>query len=497
MLATTRSGLVRGTAHDDVAVFRGIPFASPPIGDLRWQPPEREAAWDGERQATTFGPICTQGQMILEQLMGGEPARQDEDCLTLNVWTPALDGKRPVLVWIHGGAFQFGSGSTPWYDGSKFATNGDVVVVTMNYRLGPLGFMYLGDLFDGFDASGNLGILDQVAALEWVRDNIANFGGDPTNVTVFGESAGAGSVGTLLGTPMARGLFRRAVLQSGAASWTLTTEQATARTAKVLAELGVAPGDRAALLAVDADAIVAASAVLGTEVGTDGLPYAPVHDGVVLPMTPIDAIAAGSSADVDVVCGTNADEMTLFTIVDPSLATLDDAGIAERLSAFDPNIDAVAMLQTYRAHRPDASTQEIWVAMGSDRVFRIPAIRLVEAHLAHGRAFMYYFTWPSPVFGGVLKSTHALEIPFVFDNLDQPGVGMLTGDGDERQSIADGMHAAWIAFAHTGDPGHDGIPAWPAYDLERRATMQIDADWRLLLDPGHETREFWEHVETI
>jgi para-nitrobenzyl esterase len=497
MITTTRSGRVRGTAHDDVLVFRGIPYAAPPVGELRWQLPQREAAWEDVRDATAFGAIAAQGQMILEQLMGGESPEQSEDCLFLNVWTPATDGSRPVMVWIHGGAFQFGSGSTPWYDGSRFVRHGEVVVVTINYRLGPLGFLYLDELFDGFSGSGNLGIADQVAALEWVRDNIAHFGGDPDNVTIFGESAGAGSVGTLLGAPSARGLFHRAVLQSGAASWGLTPERATNKTRVVLDALGVEPGDRDALMAVTAEALVAASAALGTEVGSDGLPYAPVHDGVVLPDAPLNAIAAGSSAGVAVLCGTNADEMTLFAIVDPTLATMDDADVAQRLAGFDPTLDAPSLLRTYRDHKAGASTQDVWIAMASDGLFRIPAIRLVEAHLAHGPAWMYLFTWATPVFGGMLKSTHALEIPFVFDNLDQPGVEMFTGDGGERQSIADGMHAAWIAFARTGDPSHPGIPQWPNYGLERRATMRIDATWELVDDPDSDVRKYWEHETTL
>ncbi len=497
MITTTRSGQVRGTAHDDVLVFRGIPYAAAPVGELRWQLPQREAPWDGIREATTFGAIAAQGQMILEQLMGGESPEQSEDCLFLNVWTPATDGARPVMVWIHGGAFQFGSGSTPWYDGSRFVQHGDVVVVTINYRLGPLGFMYLDELFEGFSGSGNLGIADQVAALEWVRDNISNFGGDPNDVTIFGESAGAGSVGTLLGTPSAQGLFHRAVLQSGAASWGLTPERATNKSRVVLDALGIAPGDRAALMAVPTEALVEASAALGTEVGSDGLPYAPVHDGVVLPNAPLDAIAAGSSAGVAMLCGTNADEMTLFSIVDPTLATMDDAAVAGRLAGFDPTLDAPSLLRTYRDHKSGASTQDIWIAMASDGVFRIPAIRLVEAHLQHGPAWMYLFTWATPAFGGMLKSTHALEIPFVFDNLDQPGVEMFTGDGAERQSIADGMHAAWIAFARTGDPSHPGIPSWPAYELDRRATMQIDATWELVDDPDGDVRKYWEHETTL
>jgi para-nitrobenzyl esterase len=222
-----------------------------------------------------------------------------------------------------------------------------------------------------------------------------------------------------------------------------------------------------------------------------------VHDGVVLPEPPLDAIANGSSADVHVLCGTNADEMTLFSLMDPALATLDDAAVIERLAVLDATIDATSLLQTYRDRREGASTTDIWIAMATDGVFRIPAIRLVEAHLPHGTAWMYLFTWPSPAFGGMLKSTHALEIPFVFDNLHQLGVGLFTGEGAERQSIADAMHVAWLAFAHRHNPAHDAIPDWPPYDLDRRATMRIDAEWELLHDPMGDERKYWEHQTAL
>jgi len=494
-VAMTHAGAVEGRAADGVISFKGVPFASAPVGARRWQPPVPVEPWEGTRPAGEFGPVARQGQMMLEALMGGPEPDQSEDCLSLNVWTSGTEGSRPVLVWIHGGAFMFGSGSTPWYDGSQFVRRGDVVVVTINYRLGPFGFLHLADLFDGFEHSGNLGLLDQIAALEWVRDNIAGFGGDPGNVTIFGESAGAGSVGTLLGTPAARGLFHRAVLQSGAASWGLDAAQATQNARRVLDELGVAPGDREALLALDATAVIEAATALGSEVDSATLPFAPVHDGTVLPQPPLDSIRAGSSAGVEVLCGTNADEMTLFTLMDPTVASLDDTTIAGRLADRYPRIDTDEMLRIYREKHAGSSPQDVWVAMSSDAVFRMPAIRLVEAHVAHGPAWMYWFTWPSPAFGGVLRSTHALEIPFVFDNLHLPGISMFTGEGDERAGIASRMHATWLAFAHSGDPNHRGIPQWPRYDLERRPTMRIDTEWSLVHDPDGEQRKYWEASE--
>src|SRR5258708_5850718 len=255
-IVETRSGKVEGIERNGVQVFRGIPYAAPPVGSLRWQAPRREEPWAGTREAAEFSAQSAQTEFALAKMMGETQPPYSEDSLYLNVWTPGCDAaSRPVMVWIHGGAFIWGAGDTPWYDGTKFAVHGDVVVVTINYRLGPFGFLHLADLFDGaFAGSGNAGLLDQIAALEWVRECIAAFGGDPDRVTVFGESAGAGSVGALLGTPAARGLFRAAIPQSGAASWVSTRERATDIAARVVENLGVRAGDSEALLAAPPDA---------------------------------------------------------------------------------------------------------------------------------------------------------------------------------------------------------------------------------------------------
>ncbi len=501
-VAITRSGAVRGTQSDATSTtgtrfttlsFKGIPFAQAPINALRWKPPVREIAWEDERDATAHGPICSQNDMMLEAMMGASETVKSEDCLTLNVCTPGLTGKRPVMVWIHGGAFQFGSGSTPWYDGSQFVHNGDVVVVTLNYRLGPLGFLHLEDLFGSeFAGSGNLGVLDQIAALEWVQESIESFGGDASNVTIFGESAGGGSVSTLMGTPAARPgvLFHKVIAQSGAASWGLTRDQATANTQRIIDALGIQAGDVEALRNASVDAIVQASSVLGLETAGATLPFAPVIDGTVLPQSPLEAVREGSARGVALLTGTNLDEMTLFNLIDPALANIDEDGLVMRVSAkFE---DAQTLVKQYRGERPDISLSDLWTVMSSDVVFRIPAIRLVEAHLAHGSAHMYLVTWPTPVFGGALKSCHAVEIPFVFNNLEQPGVPIFLGDGPERRDIADRMHAAWIRFAHVNDPGHATIPAWPAYDSDRRATMVIDTQWELQDDPYGSERVLWD-----
>lgn len=493
-IAPTRSGDVAGTDAGNHLVFKGIPFAAPPVGARRWKAPVREATWDGVRDATEFGLQAVQTEMMLEQLMGSTGAARGEDCLTLNVWTPSLDGARPVMVWIHGGAFQFGSGSTPWYDGERFAVQGDVVVVTVNYRLGPLGFLHLGELFgDEYATSGNAGLLDQIAALEWVHENIAAFGGDPGQVTIFGESAGGASVATLMGTPAARPgeYFQRVIAQSGAVDWGLEPAAATANARTVLDQLGIAHDDLEALLAVDADALCQAALALGLETEGAALPFAPVHDGIVLPQHPIDAIASGSARGVALMTGTNLDEMTLFNLIDPSLATIDEAGITARVGSRFGN-DAAEIVGAYRSLRAELPIADLWTAMSSDAVFRIPALRLVEAHLEHGPAHVYLFTWPTPVFGGALKSCHAIEIPFVFDNLHQPGVPMFVGDGAELPDLARRTHASWTAFARSGDPQHADAPEWPRYDLDRRPTMRIDTEWELVHDPYGDERKLWD-----
>src|SRR4051812_15242892 len=336
-IAETRSGKIEGVEHDGVLVFRGIPFAAPPVGPRRFRPPVREDAWDGVRDATKFSPESAQADLPVSRLLGSTGAGSSEDGLYLNVWTPACDdARRPVMVWIHGGAYVFGSGAVPWYDGTRFVEHGDVVVVTINYRLGPLGFLHLADLF-GADlaGSGNAGILDQVAALEWVRDSIAGFGGDPDNVTIFGESAGANSVGTLLAVPPARGLFRRAIAQSGAGAWVSTRERATLVATRTLDRLAVRPSTIEELQALPLKELFAAQPDLSDEqkTGVATLPWQPVIDDVALHQLPIDAVAAGSAAGVHLLTGSNEHEMTLFSVLDATLGELDDAGIARRLQS--------------------------------------------------------------------------------------------------------------------------------------------------------------------
>jgi para-nitrobenzyl esterase len=490
-IAATRSGKVEGIERDGILVFRGIPFAAPPVGARRFLPPVREAGWDGVRDATRFSAESAQADTPIARMLGSNAAHSSEDSLYLNVWTPACDdAARPVMVWIHGGAYVFGAGSVPWYDGTRFVQHGDVVVVTINYRLGPFGFLHLADQYgDELAGSGNAGVLDQIAALEWVRDCIAAFGGNPNDVTVFGESAGANSVATMLAMPAARGLFRKAIAQSAAGTWVSTRERAAEVARRTVERLGLPAGDLDALRAVPKDRLVAANPTLSDEAeeGIGGLTWQPVVDGSTLLELPRDAIAAGSAPGVHLLTGTNEHEMTLFQILDPSLRDLDDAAMLQRLRPWANDPEGV--LRAYRAASPDAKPQQIWLALTTDGVFRVPAIHLAEAQLAHGPVWMYRFTWETPVFGGMLRSTHSLEIPFVFDNLDRNTEGV-TGAGPERQGIADTMHRAWIAFARTGDPG------WPAYDEARRATMRFDVNTEILDDPQGAQRRAWEPKPT-
>jgi para-nitrobenzyl esterase len=511
----TTGGTVQGRTKDGVLLFAGIPYAAPPVGGGRFAPPAPPEPWSGTRDAARFGPVAWQPGKLLGGLMGLSEQHMEEDCLLLNVQTPALDdGGRPVMVWIHGGGFTSGSGSTPWYNGASFARRGDVVVVTINYRLGALGFLHLPELGgERFAFSGLSGILDQVAALEWVRDNIAAFGGDPGNVTIFGESAGAMSVGTLLGLPAATGLFHKAITQSGAAANLLAPATATEVTAAFLAAFGTT--DLEALLAADPAALLAAQEAVSAEVlsnpgrlaGADGagsgadsgmnlgMPFQPVVDGVMLPRAPLDAIGDGLAAAVPVLAGTTADEWNVFHLASPS--ALDDVGLLRRLDRLAGR-QGHTVSATYREARPGATADELWCAVLTDRIFRLPALRLLEAQAPHQpeHTFQYRFSWRSRAFEGRLGACHALEIPFVFNTLTQPGAGLFLGEGPEPTALALTMHDAWIAFARTGDPNHDGLPEpWPAFDAGRRALMDFDDAVGVVDDPGSAERQLWDELD--
>ena len=493
----TALGRLQGTLEGGIHAFLGIPFAKPPVGPLRFRPPEKPEPWPGTREATSFGGSAPQNPMLLAMLPGMEVGRQDDDCLYLNVYTPGTDDrKRPVLVWIHGGAFILGSGSQALYDGRPLASRGDAVVVTINYRLGILGFLDLrGVGGDDFGASPNAGLLDQVAALEWVRDNVAAFGGDPENVTIFGESAGGMSVGTLLGTPSARGLFQRAIAQSGAGHSAHDREGARLVAERTLEKIGLGPGQSSQLQDLPVEKLLAAQGALALEPSPTGalLTYQPVVDGEIVPQLPVRSVAAGSASGVSVLIGTMKEEWKLFGFADPEIRKLDLAGLEKRLSArLDGSGAAERLVGAYREADPEADPAELFFAIETDRVFRIPAVRLAEAQLEHGSVHAYRMDWKSPSMGGLFGACHAVDIPFVFGTHAAEGVENFIGSGSDVEVLAGHTMDAWIGFARNGTPGHAGIGEWPEYDDRTRATMLFDAECKLVEDPAGATRAAWD-----
>uniref|UniRef100_UPI002ADDAC3E carboxylesterase/lipase family protein n=1 Tax=Tepidiforma sp. TaxID=2682230 RepID=UPI002ADDAC3E len=417
---------------------------------------------------------------------------QDEDCLTLNVYTPAADsGRRPVLFWIHGGGFTHGTAGEPLYDGGRLARRGDVVVVSINYRLGAFGFLHPGLRVEGKGLAANCGLLDMVAALRWVQQNISFLGGDPRNVTIFGESAGAAAVGTLLAMPDAKGLFQRAILQSGTGR-ALEPSAAAATVDRVAAAAGVEP---AGLLTLPGDRLLEAQAKVAAQAAFGNPVFGPVVDPETLPMQPLEAVRAGAAAGVPVLIGTNRDEVRLFTAM-LQREEPDGAGLERAVAALFPGADADTVREaigTFRESRRrrglPAGNLDILDAISSEGRFRAGALRLAEAQAAHQRGtYVYLFTYASPARRGALGACHALELPFVFGTLDAPTQDRFAGRGPGVQRLSEQMMDAWIAFARGGDPSHPGIGRWEPYDPVRRPTMVFDLESRLEEDPYGEER---------
>lgn len=482
LIAETAQGPVEGRQRRGVALFAGIPYAAAPVGKLRWRPPEPPARRSGLFDATRFGKAAP--QLPGDGLTNSRPVDWDEDCLTLNVVTPAADdARRSVMVWIHGGAFTHGSGAVPWYDGTRFAQVGDVVVVTVNYRLGALGFAAVDD-----DAAGGvIGLLDQIAALEWVQANISAFGGDPAQVTVAGESAGAMSVACLLTMPRSKGLFGRAIAQSGAGHHTADPRSAERVASQLMNELKV--GSAAEARSLPALAVLEAHQRLEMNAPHDRAPYGmmfhPSPDGEELSGPPIDLMAAGIGADVDLLTGTNADETTLW-----GTRRVTEDRLQKVVSRWvDPPDELIA---TYRSSDPEASAGEIATMISSDFIFGIPAIRMAEARAARGgRTWMYLFDWKSHAFGGELGCTHALDLPFTFGTLDAPGVDMFLGTDDLPVALSEMMNDAWSSFIRDGTPATPQLAGWRRYSLEDRCVMELSDDPRALDDPDAARRHAW------
>jgi len=486
-IVETRSGRLRGQALDGVRVWRGVPYASPPIGDLRFRAPVPVAPWTGVRDASDFGPICPQ-----PPLAGRAPTEpMDEDCLHLNVWAPTSGAApRPVMVFIHAGAYYVGSGSNPRFDGARLSTAGNVVVVTINYRLGPLGFLDLSGLAGAagrFDT--NLGLRDQIAALEWVADNIEVFGGDPDNVTLFGQSAGGGGVACLMASPMSAGLFQAAIIQSGPIDGVFDGRQAAQVSERFFALLewpGLTFDD---VLTLPADVLQAAGDRL-VSMMTSVLPghtaFQPMIDGEVLLDRPTPSILAGHGRAVPLIIGTNEDEGSLFVM----------PGLAPMVPSIEPNLSdfmdtaypgrAPAVRAAYAGHGRFGET----IAMAGDGMVWKPSLGFADAVAERCPVYLYRFRWTSPPLMAMgLGSPHSIDVPFVFGVFEG---GLISVDGDASASLlSQMMQKAWARFTHNHAPGAVGDIAWPPYQSTGRVTMILDRDIAVEGDPNRRQRLSW------
>ncbi len=479
-------GQLKGERIGEISVWKGIPYAKPPVGKLRFRSPEKPEQWEGVREATQFGSIAPQVPSEVMEFLGSELENTDEDCLFLNVWSPAADDKRrPVMVWIHGGAFAAGSGSGPMYDGTSFAEKGDVVVVTFNYRLGVFGFLHVGEAGgDDFAGSGNCGIQDQVAALQWVQDNIAKFGGDPNQVTVFGESAGAMSIGVLLAFPSARGLFQQAILQSGAGANVHSSEMAEKVANRFLTALDIGPENLGELRKLSTEKLLKTAALL---------PYmslVPVIDGITLLEHPEQALVKGAASDITMLIGTNKDEYRLFSYFDPRWKNDDEKEIA---AIFEKTFGVRWAEMSSQLLENEKLNQDVYDGLMTMSVFTFPAIRLAEQQIKQNApVWMYRFDWESPVLEGGLKACHAMEIPFVWNTVGKPGMEKLTGEETEKEKLSLTMHQSWLQFAKKGNPSTSELPEWPAYDLENRSVLLFNNEYVVVQDPNSTERRNWE-----
>lgn len=480
----TTSGAVRGVLDDGVRAFLGIPYGNVPG---RFQAPRPAAAWSGTRDASHFGPVAT--QMLAAT---NPPVASSEQCLSVNVWSPVAPAVAqapllPVLVWIHGGANVSGASSQPIYDGRHFARSG-VVCVTFNYRLGVFGFLELGDLMGGrYRHSGNNALRDQILLLHWVQENIAAFGGDPKRITIAGESAGAKDVAALLAVPSAQGLFHRAILESGGGRTVLSMAAAHEMSRRYLDLLGL-PADRAdRLLDLDTDTLVSAQRALMLQAPL-GYPLRPLVDGVLMPQMPEVAVALGHAAGVPLLLGTNRDESRLFLgkdaasrpIAGHSLSNMGPDGFERMLMRYDASMRG-----------PDLA-QIRWRALTAEEYW-IPSVRVAEAQSsAGGMVWMYRFdkSARSGPFEG--RAAHVSELPYIWNNPDDPQLAQLTAGFDPK--LAHRMHAAWLAFIKGGSPDAPGLPTWPRYDAQSRATMIFDNVSRVENDPDRTERQLWSSL---
>jgi para-nitrobenzyl esterase len=503
-VVNTVYGRLEGLFQNGIYAFRGVPYAAPPVGRLRWQPPQPLQPWTGIRTALEYGPISIQDTMPVAA--PGAPdfsnQPQSEDCLYLNVWTPGLDNaRRPVMVWIHGGAFIIGSGSEGFLDKGNLSRRGNVVLVSLNYRLGATGFLNLKETTRGrIPASGNEGLLDQVAALEWVLRNIAVFGGDPHNITIFGFSAGGMSVGTLLALPAARGKFHKAINRSGAANVVGTLSSAVDISRLYLKTLNVKEDDPAGLYNLTSRQLLDAQRQLGLQLRQSenrATPFQPIVDGMIIPEFPIISLRKGVAKNIPVLAGNTLDELKFTNAMDPGLKNLDEAGLVVRLQKLIPASLVPGILSIYRdflsRRAVSSSPSSVLGSITTDLMFRIPTLNLVEAQRSVGApAFNYLFTYPSPALGGALGAMHGLDNPLLFGAPD-PG---FTGDSPAVIKLSQQIMDSVAAFARSGDPSCPSLGRWPVYGTDRQ-TMVLDTPARLESAPFETERRAWDQYDVL
>jgi len=492
ILAQTTHGKVQGFEDETGSkVFLGIPYAKPPVGSRRFAPPEDANKWDTPRQTIEFSPSCPQSRDDFES---ASLLRQSEDCLSLNIWTPGIDDKkRPVIIFIHGGGFSNGGSADPLYNGRHISKRGNLVYASINYRVGALGFLFLDDYGKEFAGTGNNAVRDQLLAIKWIKNNIANFGGDPDNMTLMGESAGSVCSLVLMGLPQAKGLFAKVIAESGALNLVRSREQARVCTADFIKFAGVK--DVAGLRDLEAEQIVKATKKhTKSSLFQADLLYAPVIDGVVIPENPFDAIVKGAGSNITLLTGTNLDEYRYWINYSWMLKYVP----LWVMFHFAPEISKKThgheneVLDFYRKTFPKSGMTDYTFEFTTDMAFLIPHIQLAEAQSKHAKVYMYRFDWKSRA-KKYLGACHVIELPFILKTFDSPKRYQIVGF-DPPMTLSDAIQDAWIAFARNGDPNTKGLPGWPVYDEKSRSTMIFNTECRVEQDPEKDTRLFFKGI---